>query len=186
VPAGRAPEDAAPSRPRDAPYVAVVGPGAAAETALAHALEIGERLARAGAVVLCGGLGGVMEAACRGAHRAGGMTVGLLPGTERADGNAYLSVAIATGLGELRNGLLVRAADAVIGVGAGWGTLSELALARRTGTPVVLLGSWRVRGDGADNGDLGVRARSPRRAVELALALAEPPRRAPVRRASGA
>jgi uncharacterized protein (TIGR00725 family) len=185
VPAGRAPEDAARPRPRDAPYVAVVGPGAAGEAALSHALEVGERLARAGAVVLCGGLGGVMEAACRGAHAAGGMTVGLLPGTERAAGNAYLTVAIATGLGELRNGLVVRAADAVIGVGAGWGTLSELALARRTGTPVVLLGSWRVRGDGADDRNLGVRARSARRAVELALALAEPARRAPDLRPPG-
>ena len=152
--------------------MAVVGPSAAVEPALSHARKIGERLARAGAVVLSGGLGGVMEAACLGASAAGGVTVGLLPGVDRGAANAYLTVALATGLGELRNGLLVRAADVVIGVGGGWGTLSELALARRTGTPVVLLGSWRVSGAGPQDGDLGVRVRSPSRAVEVALALA--------------
>jgi uncharacterized protein (TIGR00725 family) len=158
---------------RHSAYVAVVGPGAAGEPALSHAREVGERLARAGALVLCGGLGGVMEAVCRGARAGGGITVGLLPGGDRADGNAHLTVALATGLGELRNGLLVRCADVVIGVGGGWGTLSELALARRTGVPVLLLGSWRVRAPvGAHDTELGTRVRSPRRAVELALELA--------------
>jgi len=152
-----------------APYVAIVGPGEASEAECAHAFEVGERLARAGAVVISGGLGGVMEAACRGARGAGGLTVGLLPGADRAAGNPHLSVAIATGLGELRNGLLVRAADAIVGIGGSWGTLSELALARRTGVPVVLLGSWRVSGPAG--ADLGERVRSPRRAVERALAL---------------
>jgi len=156
-----------------APYIAVVGPAAAGATACAQAREVGERLARAGAVVVCGGLGGVMEAACEGARGAGGITIGLLPGADRTEGNRFLTVAIATGLGELRNGLLVRCADVVLGIGGGWGTLSELALARRTGTPVVLLGSWSVRAaTGTQDSDLGVRARSPRRAVELALAAA--------------
>jgi uncharacterized protein (TIGR00725 family) len=153
--------------------VAVVGPGAAGEPALSQAHEVGALLAGAGALVLCGGLGGVMEAACRGARAAGGVTVGLLPGADRAAGNAHLTVALATGLGELRNGLLVRCADAVIGVGGGWGTLSELALARRTGVPVVLLGSWRVRAPAGES-ELGTHVRSPRRAVEVALALAAP------------
>jgi uncharacterized protein (TIGR00725 family) len=153
--------------PGPAPYVAVVGPAEAGELELKRAEEVGGLLARAGAVVLCGGLGGVMEAACRGSHGAGGVTVGLLPGADRAAANPWLTVAIATGLGELRNALLVRAADAVLAIGGGWGTLSELALARRTGVPAVLLGSWRVVG-----GELGVRARSPRRAVELVLAAA--------------
>jgi uncharacterized protein (TIGR00725 family) len=168
------PADGADAQPSRHPaYVAVVGPGAAAEPALSHAREVGERLARAGALVLCGGLGGVMEAVCRGARGGGGITIGLLPGEDRAAGNAHLTVALATGLGELRNGLLVRCADVVIGVGGGWGTLSELALARRTGVPIVLLGSWRVRAPaGGDDIGLGTSVRSPRRAVELALALA--------------
>jgi uncharacterized protein (TIGR00725 family) len=169
VPAGR--DDAELSR--QPAYVAVVGPGAATEPALSHAREVGERLARAGALVLCGGLGGVMEAVCRGARAGGGVTIGLLPGGDRAAGNPHLTVALATGLGELRNGLLVRCADVVIGIGAGWGTLSELALARRTGIPVVLLDSWRVRPPVAgDDAELGTRVRSPRGAVELALELA--------------
>jgi hypothetical protein len=170
VTSGRADADL----PRHAAYVAIVGPAVAREPALSQAREVGELFARAGALVLCGGLGGVMEAACRGARAAGGITVGLLPGADRAAGNPHLTVALATGLGELRNGLLVRCADVVVGVGGGWGTLSELALARRVGVPVVLLGSWRVRAPAGagDEGELGAPARSPRRAVELALAAA--------------
>jgi len=129
------------------------------------AREVGELLGARGAVLVCGGLGGVMEAASEGARRTGGIAVGLLPGSDRRAGNAYLSVAIATGLGELRNGLVVRAADAVIGIGGSWGTLSELAFAARTGTPIVLLHSWRALGPAGDERALGVRAGSPREAV---------------------
>jgi uncharacterized protein (TIGR00725 family) len=92
-------------------YVAVIGPGQADDTIVALATEVGERLARAGAVVLTGGLGGAMAAACQGAAQVGGLTLGLLPGFDRRDGNAHLTVALPTGLGELRNGLLVRACD---------------------------------------------------------------------------
>jgi uncharacterized protein (TIGR00725 family) len=125
-------------------YVAVCGPGEATAAEVATAEEVGERLARAGAVVVCGGLGGVMEAACRGAARAGGLSVGLLPGGERAAANDFVSVALPTGMGELRNGLVVRAADAVIVVGGAFGTLSEIALARKAGKPVVAIGSWEL------------------------------------------
>jgi uncharacterized protein (TIGR00725 family) len=124
-------------------YVAVVGPGdgATGEDVVA-AYEVGRLLAEAGAIVLTGGLGGVMDAAMDGAAAAGGLTVGLLPGTDRSLSSA--TVAIPTGLGELRNALLVRAADAVIAVGGSWGTLSEIALAMRTGVPIVCLGGWNV------------------------------------------
>jgi uncharacterized protein (TIGR00725 family) len=126
-------------------YVAVVGPGEGATTAeIARAHEVGRRLAEAGCVVVCGGLGGVMAAAADGARSAGGVSVGVLPGRDRANAANSITVAIPTGLGELRNGLLVRAADAVIAVGGSWGTLSEIALAMRTGVPVVLLGGWDV------------------------------------------
>lgn len=125
-----------------APWVAVIGPGKATHAETSEAEEVGARLAEAGAVVVCGGLGGVMAAACRGARSAGGLTVGLLPGEQRGAANEWVEVAIPTGLGEGRNVLLVRAADVVVAIGGGWGTLSEIALALRAGKTVVGLGSW--------------------------------------------
>jgi uncharacterized protein (TIGR00725 family) len=126
-------------------HIAVIGPGEPADPAiLAAAHAVGTGLARAGCVLVCGGLGGVMEAACRGAKQAGGRTLGLLPGTDRAAANPYIDIAVPTGLGEARNALVVRAADAVVAVGGGWGTLSEIALAMRTGVPVIALDSWTV------------------------------------------
>lgn len=104
-----------------APYVAVIGAGRASPEEAEAAEEVGRALGAAGAVLVCGGLGGVMEAACRRAVGAGGTTVGILPGTRREDGNPWLDVAIPTGLGEARNALVVRAADAVVAVGAGGG-----------------------------------------------------------------
>ncbi len=126
----------------DALYVAVAGPGAASagDAELALAEEVGAGLAEAGAVVVTGGLGGVMEAACRGARSRLGMTVGLLPGTDRREANGWVEIAIPTGLGELRNGLLVRAGDALVAIGGGHGTLSEVALALKAGKRVVGLG----------------------------------------------
>ncbi|MDN4173473.1 TIGR00725 family protein [Nocardioides sp. SOB77] len=129
-------------------YVAVVGP---ADTAtgdqLAAATEVGRLLAGAGAVVLTGGLHGVMRAAATGARDAGGTAIGLLPGDDRTAGSPEHAFLLPTGLGELRNGLLVRAADAVVAVGCSWGTLSGIALARRTGVPLVLLDPWDLPGD---------------------------------------
>jgi uncharacterized protein (TIGR00725 family) len=132
-------------------YVAVVGPGVGAAAALvALAREVGRRLADRGAVLVTGGLGGVMAAAAEGASSAGGTSIGLLPGGDRRAGNAHSSVLVATGLGELRNAVLVRGADAIIAVGGSWGTLSEIALARRAGVPVVCIEGWSVLGsDGA-------------------------------------
>jgi uncharacterized protein (TIGR00725 family) len=127
-------------------YVAVVGPGDASPAELESAELIGRGIAQRGDVLVCGGLGGVMAAACRGAARAGGTTVGLLPGTDRASGNEWLTVAIPTGLGELRNGLVVRAADTVIAIGGAYGTLSEVALALKTGVPVIGLHTWAIDG----------------------------------------
>lgn len=128
------------------PYVAVVGPGEASPQELQVAEDIGAGLAAAGAVVVTGGLGGVMEAACRGARSRRGHTVGILPGDDRAEANGWVEIAIATGLGELRNGLVVRAADALVAVGGAYGTLSEVALALKLGRPVVGVGTWEVHG----------------------------------------
>ena len=122
-------------------YVGVVGPGAGPTTELVRlAEEVGRLLGGARLVVVTGGLDGVMAGAARGCERAGGTSIGLLPGSDRADGNPHSTVTVPTGLGELRNGLLVRACDALVAVGCSWGTLTEVALAVRTGVPVVLLG----------------------------------------------
>ena len=142
-------------------YVAVVGPGEATPEEEDTAEAVGRLLAEHGAILVCGGLGGVMAAACRGALKADGLTVGLLPGQDRSAANQWLSVAIPTGLGELRNGLVVRAADALIAVGGGYGTLSEVALALKAGKPVIGLGGWDIEGVRAGG--------SPDEAVDHAL-----------------
>jgi uncharacterized protein (TIGR00725 family) len=123
--------------------VAVVGPG---EEATEHAETVGRLVAERGAVLVCGGLGGVMEAACRGAKAAGGLTVGLLPGADRSAANPFVDIALPTGLGEGRNALVVRVADALIAVGGGYGTLSEIALALRAGKAVIGLATWAIEG----------------------------------------
>lgn len=149
------------SVPVVAPYVAVVGPGDASPEVLEAAEAVGRELARRGAVVVCGGRGGAMEAVCRGAADEGGTSVGLLPGEDRSDANRWLTVAVATGLGEMRNALVVRAADAVIAVAGGYGTLSEIGFALRTGRRVIGLGTWEIEGVEA--------AADPADAVERAL-----------------
>ena len=126
------------------PYVAVVGPDRCDAGTARLAEEVGRELARRGAIVVSGGLGGVMEAACRGAKEAGGTTVGILPGTSRRDANPHVDVALPTGMGEARNALVVRAADALIAVGGEFGTLSEIALALKAGKRVVGLETWEL------------------------------------------
>jgi uncharacterized protein (TIGR00725 family) len=130
------------------PYVAVVGPGGAdvAPEVLAVAEAVGGELGRRGAVVLTGGLDGVMQAACRGARSAGATTLGILPGDHRGAANPFVSVAVATGLGELRNGVIARSADALVAIAGGLGTLSEIAFALKAGKPVAGIDTWRIEG----------------------------------------
>ena len=158
------------------PYVAVIGDGEPvgpdARRILEWAEEIGTELARAGATVVTGGLGGVMRAASRGARGAGGRTIGLLPGTDASEANEFVSVPIATGLGVMRNLVVVTSADAVVAIGGRHGTLSEIGLALRMGRHVVTLSSWRVESDQRLGGPRVHRARDPREAVTLALRLA--------------
>jgi len=126
--------------------IAVVGPAEASNTELAVAEEVGAGLAAAGCVVVTGGLGGVMEAASRGARSRLGSTIGILPGSDPDAANGWVELAIPTGLGQGRNALVVAAARGLIAVGGGYGTLSEIALALRAGKPVVAIGSWDVPG----------------------------------------
>jgi uncharacterized protein (TIGR00725 family) len=149
-------------------WIAVVGPGTATTDELSLAEDAGAEVAAAGCGLVCGGLGGVMEAACRGARSRGGLTLGLLPGLDREAANGWVIVAVPTGLGEARNALVVRAADAVVAIGGGWGTLSEIALALKTGVPVVGVGTWEVARDSKPVPGI-VTAANAREAVELAL-----------------
>jgi uncharacterized protein (TIGR00725 family) len=151
-------------------WIAIAGAGDAAPWELAAAEEAGAAVAEAGCGLVCGGLGGVMEAACRGARSRGGMTVGLLPGVDRDAANGWVVVALPTGLGEARNALVVRAADAVVAIGGGWGTLSEIALALKAGIPVVGVGTWEPAIGGAAAPGI-VAASDPRAAVAEALRL---------------
>lgn len=164
----------APARP---PFVAVIGDGDPrgpdAHRLLEWAEEVGQYLARGNAVVVTGGLGGVMRAASRGAVGAGGETIGILPGSDPSEANEFVRTAIATGLGVMRNLVVVTSAAAVIAIGGKHGTLSEIGLALRMGRHVVTLSSWRVESDHRLGGPRVHRAHDPREAVALALRLAK-------------
>jgi uncharacterized protein (TIGR00725 family) len=147
--------------------VAVVGPGDASSAEERTAEAVGRLLAERGVTVVTGGLGGAMAAACRGARGAGGHTLGLLPGTDRTDANPWVEYVVPTGLGEARNTLVVRAAQALIAVGGEHGTLSEIAFALKVGVPVVGIGTWEVHRRGAPDPGILV-ATSPVEAVEAA------------------
>ena len=151
------------------PYIAVVGAADATSEELRLAADVGRLLAEAGAVMVCGGLGGVMDEAARACTEAGGTSVGILPGDERLGASKHLTVSIATGLGEARNALVVRSADAVIAVGGEYGTLSEIAFALKMGKPVIGLATWELSREGLP--DPLIRAESPAEAVARALAL---------------
>jgi len=148
--------------------IAVIGGADCTPAEAAAAETVGRLLAEAGAVLVCGGRGGVMAAACRGAKSAGGLTVGILPGVDARDANPWVDVPIVTGLGEARNTIVVRSADAVIAVGGAYGTLSEIAFALRWGKPLVGLGTWKLARGGAPDAGI-IRAETPEEAVARVL-----------------
>lgn len=142
-------------------HVSVIGAGRCNDEVRATARELGALIAARGWTLVCGGLSGVMEAAARGAREAGGHTVGILPGADRRGANPYIETALATGIGQMRNALVVQNGDVVIAVEGGYGTLSEIALALKSGRAVVALGAWKdIPGV--------VPASGPAHAVELA------------------
>ena len=149
--------------------IAVIGPAGADEREMQLARGVGRLLAQGGAVVVTGGLGGVMEGACEGAGLADGTSIWLLPGTDRRAANPHVTIAVATGLGQGRNLLVVQTADAVVAIGRSPGTLSEIGFAARLGKPVILLASY------AQDLVPGSRtAQSPKEAADLAFRLIAP------------
>ena len=146
--------------------IAVCGSSDVDRSGSERAREVGRLLARKGCSLICGGLGGVMEASCRGAKEEGGMTIGILPGNRREDANPYVDVPIVTGMGHARNLIIVQSAHAVIALPGGPGTLSEIALALKAGTPVVALDAWdEINGIHHSS--------SPHEAVETVIKLAD-------------
>ena len=146
----------------------VIGEGSCSEKVAKVAFEVGRKIAEKGAILLCGGRGGVMEAAARGAKSIGGLTVGILPGASRDEANSYIDIAIATGMGEARNVILARSCQALIAVGGMYGTLSEIAFACKFGVPVIGLNTWRVDRPGLTNAPV-LRVKTPDEAVEKAF-----------------
>ena len=153
------------------PIIGVIGGAAPTQEEAATAEAVGRALAEAGAVLVCGGMGGVMEAACRGAKSAGGLTIGILPGTDSNEANPYVDVPVVTGMRCARNVIIARTAQAVIAIGGSYGTLSEVGFALSFGVPVVGLGTWEVNREGHPPAPI-VRADTPEEAVRRALKLA--------------
>lgn len=151
-------------------FIAVIGGGDVTPPVAAIAEEVGREIARHSAVLLCGGLGGVMEAACRGADGEGGLTVGILPGDDRRVANPYVRIPIATGIGYARNAAVAKSAQAVIAIDGSYGTLTEIAYALQGGIPVIGLDTWSIAIDGREDTRI-IRAGSPGEAVEKALEL---------------
>ncbi len=152
----------------DTLLISVIGAGKCDEKTYALAEQAGRELALRGAMVVCGGLGGVMEAVCKGAKGAGGRTIGILPGADHREANAYVDVPIVTGLGEARNVIVARTGRAVIAIGGEYGTLSEIAFALKFGIPVVSLDTWQLARGGKILSGI-VEASNAKQAVELAL-----------------
>jgi len=150
------------------PLIAVIGGSSATPEEAALAEGVGRALARAGALLICGGRGGVMEAACRGAREAGGLTIDVLRGGDRREANAYVDIAIATGIGYARNAIIARTADGLIAVGGSYGTLSEIGLALGYDKPLVGLLTWEMAREGHAEVPI-TRAKTPEEAVDMIL-----------------
>jgi len=150
--------------------IAVIGGSQPSAKEVRLAEEVGRQLARRGAVLVCGGLGGVMEAACKGASAEGGLTIGILPGDNRRAANSYVQIPIVTGIGYARNVAVVKSARAVIAVGGSYGTLSEISHALQSGIPVIGLATWSIAKNKREDSSI-IRAEDATEAVETALAL---------------
>ena len=151
-------------------FIGIIGGSEVPPQIAELAEEVGREIARQGAVLVCGGLGGVMEAACRGASNEGGLTIGILPGDNRQAANPYVQIPIVTGIGYARNVAVVKSAQAVIAVNGSYGTLTEIGHALQSGIPVIGLNTWSLSIDGRTDNNI-IRAKNPRDAVNKAMAL---------------
>ncbi len=142
--------------------VGVIGAGEASDTDTERAFEVGKEIARQNLILVCGGMSGVMEAACRGAKSEGGVTVGIIPGSLKAEANPYVDIPVVTGFGQGRNIIVVRSSDAIIAIGGSFGTLSEIAFALRLQIPVIGIDTWDVSSEIR-------RAEGPKEAVAMAV-----------------
>ena len=151
-------------------FVTVIGASDCSPEEIKLAEEVGRELARSGATLICGGLEGVMEAACRGASSQGGTTIGILPGNSRKDANPYIRIPIVTGMGYARNAIVAKSGQAVIAIGGRYGTLSEIAYALQSDIPVIGLGTWSLMRGGVAEKSI-IMAQNPVDAVEKAISL---------------
>ena len=151
--------------------IGVIGGGSCSQDVAKVAEEVGEELARRGAVLICGGLGGVMEAASKGARKAGGQTIGILPGNNAADANSHITIPIVTGMGEMRNVIIVKSARALIAIEGEYGTLSEIGHALKNNVPVIGINTWELNKQGKVVDGIII-ADGARDAVKKAMALA--------------
>ncbi|MCJ7575849.1 MAG: TIGR00725 family protein [Dehalococcoidia bacterium] len=152
--------------------IAVIGNSSCSPEEAKLAESVGELLAQRGVAIICGGLGGVMEAACRGAKSKGGLTVGILPGQDSSTANPWVDIPVVTGIGEARNFAVVKSAQAVVAIGGSYGTLSEIAYALKSGIPIIGLNTWSLSRNGREDDSI-VRVQSAVEAVEEAISLAE-------------
>jgi uncharacterized protein (TIGR00725 family) len=157
--------------PDNKKFIAVIGGGHCSPQEAKLAEEVGRELARQGAVLICGGLGGVMEAVCKGAYLEGGLTIGILPGEDRQSANPYVQIPIVTGIGYARNVAVVKSAQAVIAIDGSYGTLSEISHALQSDIPVIGLNTWSLSQGGQPDNSI-ILAQDPAEAVDKALGLA--------------
>ena len=160
-------------------YIGVIGDAECSEEVAQIAYEVGRRIGEAGAALVCGGRGGVMEAAARGAKSAGGLTVGILPGVSREEANPHIDIPVVTGLRDARNVIIARSCQVLIAVGGMFGTLSEIALACKFGVPVVGLRTWTIDRPGLTSSPIH-RAETPDEAVKMALEMVRSSSRIPL------
>jgi len=149
-------------------FIAVIGGGECSAEEAKLAEEIGRELARRGVILVCGGLGGVMKAACKGASSEGGVTIGILPGDNNKEANPYVKIPIVTGMGYARNIAVVKSVQAVIAIGGSYGTLSEISHALQSGIPVIGLNTWSLSRNGQPDNSI-IPAQDPTEAVNKAL-----------------
>jgi len=152
--------------------IAVIGNSSCSPEETKLAESVGELLAQQGVTVICGGLGGVMEAVCRGAKSKGGLTVGILPGQDSSTANPWVDIPVVTGIGEARNVAVVKSAQAVIAIGGSYGTLSEFSYALKSGIPVIGLNTWSLSRNRREDDSI-IRVQSATEAVDKAISLAK-------------